>query len=86
MNKKIIVLASLIAIIAIVLSITSILLALMTLFPPLLSIGASGRVRNRGYDFIFTTYTSEIVNVGLLITQIFVVIFIGGAMYLLLKK
>jgi len=68
----------------IVLSITSILLALMTLFPPLLRIGASGIVRNRGYDFIFTTY--NIVNVGLLITQIFVVIFIGGAMYLLLKK
>jgi len=68
----------------IVLSITSILLALMTLFPPLLRIGASGSVRNRGYDFIFTTY--NIVNVGLLITQIFVVIFIGGAMYLLLKK
>tara|TARA_B110000967_G_C18377341_1_gene313565 strand:- start:286 stop:510 length:225 start_codon:yes stop_codon:yes gene_type:complete len=68
----------------IVLSITSILLALMTLFPPLLRILASGSVRNSGYDFIFTTY--EIVNVGLLITQIFVVIFIGGAMYLLLKK
>ena len=68
----------------IVLSITSILLALMTLFPPLIKIMSDGVIRSRGYDFIFTTY--HVVNVGLLITQIFVVIFIGGVLYLLLKK
>jgi len=64
---------------------TADLIALMTLSPPLSRNGGNGRTFGEGYDWIFTT-TNATVNTGVLLIQIFVALFVGGVLYLVLDK
>jgi len=64
---------------------TAALIALMTLYPPLSRNGGNGRTFGEGYDWIFTS-TNATVNIGVLLIQIFVALFVGGVLYLVLDK
>jgi hypothetical protein len=64
---------------------TAALIALMTLYPPLSSNGQNGITRGMGYDWIFIS-TNATVNIGVLLIQIFVTLFVGGVLYLVLDK
>ena len=64
---------------------TAALIALMTLYPPLIRNGGDGRTYGEGYDWIFTS-TNATVNIGVLLIQIFVALFVGGVLYLVLDK
>ena len=63
---------------------TAILIALMTLYPPVLTYSYStGRLR--GYDWIFIDPKAT-VNITVLLIQIFVTLLVGGILYLVLDK
>ena len=64
---------------------TATLIALMTLYPPLSRHYANGMMSGKGYDWIFTD-TLATVNIGVLLIQIFVTLFVGGVLYLVLDK
>jgi len=64
---------------------TAALIALMTLYPPLSRNGQNGITHGMGYDWIFTS-TNATVNTGVLLIQIFVTLFVGGVLYLVLDK
>ena len=64
---------------------TAALIALMTLYPPFVSKGVNGHRSGYGYDWIFSN-TSAVVNIGVLLIQIFVALFVGGVLYLVLDK
>ena len=64
---------------------TAALIALMTLYPPLSRNGQNGITRGMGYDWIFIS-TNATVNIGVLLIQIFVTLFVGGVLYLVLDK
>mgnify|MGYP006105894157 CR=1 FL=1 len=62
---------------------TAALITLMTLYPPVIKYNIfDGNLRN--YDWIFTTTMS--VNIGLLLIQIFVTLFVGGVLHLVLDN
>ena len=63
---------------------TAILIALMTLYPPFQVVTDAG-LWGKGFDWIFSN-TSSTVNIGLLLTQIFATLIVGGVLYLLLDK
>ena len=64
---------------------TAALIALMTLYPPLSRNGQNGITRGMGYDWIFIS-TQNTVNIEVLLIQIFVALFVGGVLYLVLDK
>ena len=64
---------------------TAALIALMTLYPPLSWSGQNGIEVGRGYDWIFIS-TQNTVNIEVLLIQIFVALFVGGVLYLVLDK
>ena len=64
---------------------TAALIALMTLYPPFVSNEGNGWRLGYGYDWIFSS-TSAVVNIGVLLIQIFVALFVGGVLYLVLDK
>ena len=64
---------------------TAALIALMTLYPPLSRNGQHGISYGEGYDWIFTS-TVATVNIEVLLIQIFVALFVGGVLYLVLDK
>ena len=64
---------------------TAVLIALMTLYPPLINNLPNGYTKGAGYDWIFTSTTAT-VNIGVLLIQIFVALFVCGVFYLVLHK
>ena len=63
--------------------VTAALIALMTLYPPVIQYDIfDGNLRN--YDWIFTSTMS--INIGLLLIQIFVTLFVGSILYLVLDN
>ena len=63
---------------------TATLIALMTLYPPVLTHSYSTGTL-RGYDWIFIDPTAT-VNITVLLIQIFVTLLVGGILYLVLDK
>jgi len=64
---------------------TAALIALITLYPPFRYKGMNGIEAGRGYDWIFIS-TQNTVNIEVLLIQIFVALFVGGVLYLVLDK
>jgi hypothetical protein len=64
---------------------TAALIVLMTLYPPLINNLPNGYNKGAGYEWIFTS-TAATVNIEVLLIQIFVALFVGGVLYLVLDK